>query len=155
MCTVLRSACEASAERDLCARACRFTYRWGTALTILLVVIWPVLALPATVFSKGYFTFWTIIAMIWGILASAAMIFLPIVESKDGIVTTAKNVAAGNRTERHDFAQEVDVSKHNGGAESVDASKHNGGAMPAKEGVAVPVMASDPVYGKVTAAEAV
>ena len=43
---------------------CSWTYRWGTALTLLLVVLWPVLALPAKAFSKGYFTFWTIIAIV-------------------------------------------------------------------------------------------
>lgn len=116
--------------------ACRFTYRWGTALTILLVVIWPVLALPATVFSKGYFTFWTIIAIVWGILASAAMIFLPVAESSGAIVTTAKNIASGNRTQRHEFAQEVEMSKHGGGTQSTEPSK-NGGALPAKEDPAI------------------
>lgn len=75
---------------------CRFTVRYGTALTLLLVVIWPALSLPAGVFSKGYFTFWTIIAIIWGILASVAMIFLPIWESKDAIIKTAKNVITWN-----------------------------------------------------------
>ncbi len=33
---------------------------WGTALALLLFVLWPLLALPARVFSKGYFTFWSV-----------------------------------------------------------------------------------------------
>lgn len=76
---------------------CRFTTRYGTALAVVLVVVWPLLALPAGVFSKGYFTFWTIIAIIWGVLASAAMIFLPIWESKDDILEVAGNIASGKK----------------------------------------------------------
>jgi hypothetical protein len=57
---------------------CRFVTRWGTGLTILLVVIWPALATPAKEFSKGYFTFWTIISIIWGILAALAMVIMPV-----------------------------------------------------------------------------
>lgn len=78
-------------------KALRWTLRWGTALTVLLVVVWPVLALPAGVFSKGYFTFWTVISLVWGLLATVAMIFLPIWEARVAILTTAKNVATGNR----------------------------------------------------------
>ena len=84
--------------------------RWGSALTILLVLVWPLLALPATVFSKGYFTFWTIIAIVWGLVASAAMIFMPAAESAGAIVTTFKNMAAGNKTVRE--ADELDSSAH-------------------------------------------
>ena len=39
---------------------------WGGGLAVLLYVVWPLLALPAKVFSKGYFTFWVVISMIWG-----------------------------------------------------------------------------------------
>lgn len=41
---------------------------WG--LSLLLVVVWPLLALPAGVFSKSYFTFWVILAIIWGYAAT-------------------------------------------------------------------------------------
>jgi hypothetical protein len=51
-------------------RALRWTYITGGTLTLVLVVAWPLLALPAGVFSKGYFTMWIIIAIIWGLLAS-------------------------------------------------------------------------------------
>lgn len=51
-------------------RALRWTYITGGTLTLVLVIAWPLLALPAGVFSKGYFTMWIVIAMIWGLLAS-------------------------------------------------------------------------------------
>lgn len=57
---------------------CRFVTVWGSGLTLVLVVLWPLLALPAKDFNEGYFTFWTIIAIVWGILASLAMIFMPV-----------------------------------------------------------------------------
>ena len=89
----------------------RFTTFYGTLLTLLLVVIWPSLALPARVFSRGYFTFWTILSLIWGLVAAAAMIFLPVAEAKDSIITTAKNIATGNKTAGSQLP-DVDRSKH-------------------------------------------
>ncbi|KAG0588243.1 hypothetical protein KC19_2G228200 [Ceratodon purpureus] len=59
--------------------------KWGVGFTILIVIIWPVFALPAKVFSLGYFTFWAAIAIIWGTVGSAVIIFLPLYESWDTI----------------------------------------------------------------------
>lgn len=47
-----------------------------TGCAILFQVIWPVLALPAKDFSEAYFTFWTIIMIVWGLVAAVAMIFM-------------------------------------------------------------------------------
>jgi hypothetical protein len=55
-CFSLRKACKMA--DSLALRVCSWTLRWGSGLTILLVVLWPLLALPAKDFSKGYFTFW-------------------------------------------------------------------------------------------------
>jgi len=59
--------------------------RWigkvGWGFTILIVVIWPVLSTPAGVFTKDYFSFWVFIAILWGLVASFIIIFLPLVES--------------------------------------------------------------------------
>lgn len=41
---------------------------WG--LSFVLVVAWPLLALIAGVFSKGYFGFWVILSIIWGFIAT-------------------------------------------------------------------------------------
>ncbi|GLC42948.1 hypothetical protein PLESTB_000288800 [Pleodorina starrii] len=68
----------------------RFTWATGGTLTLLLLILWPILALPAKVFSQGYFTFWVIIAMIWGIVASVICIVLPIVEASDVIFAACK-----------------------------------------------------------------
>jgi hypothetical protein len=56
--------------------------KWGVGFTILIVIVWPIFALPAKVFSVGYFTFWAAIAIIWGTVGSAVIIFLPLYESR-------------------------------------------------------------------------
>ena len=48
-------------------------------------VVWPVLSLPAGRYSAGYFTLWAVIAIAWGTVGSAVIIFLPLVESWDTI----------------------------------------------------------------------
>ncbi|GER57620.1 sodium/proline symporter [Striga asiatica] len=42
-------------------------------------------------FSKGYFTFWAVIAIAWGTIASAVIIALPLIESRE----TIRNVILG------------------------------------------------------------
>ena len=38
-------------------------------LTLLIFVAWPLLTLPAGIFSRAYFRFWIVLAMVWGTLA--------------------------------------------------------------------------------------
>ncbi|GLI71221.1 hypothetical protein VaNZ11_016286 [Volvox africanus] len=64
----------------------KFTWATGGTLTLLLLIIWPLLTLPAKVFNQSYFTFWVVLAMIWGIVASVICIVLPIVEASDVIL---------------------------------------------------------------------
>ncbi len=63
---------------------------WGLGLTIILVIVWPLLSLPARVFPKGYFVFWVVIAFIWGISATIAMVILPVLEAKDSLMALFK-----------------------------------------------------------------
>ncbi len=50
--------------------AIEHAYRWillrGGALSVVLFILWPLLTLPARVFSKGYWTFWVALSMAWG-----------------------------------------------------------------------------------------
>jgi Na+/proline symporter len=59
--------------------------RWGVAFTLLIAIIWPIFALPAKVFSEGYFAFWASIAIIWGTVGSLVIILLPLYESRETI----------------------------------------------------------------------
>jgi Na+/proline symporter len=55
----------------------------GWILTIVLVVIWPLLSIPAGKFTKDYFAFWVLIAIAWGFGAAIIITFLPILESSE------------------------------------------------------------------------
>uniref|UniRef100_A0A2P2LSU5 Urea-proton symporter DUR3 n=1 Tax=Rhizophora mucronata TaxID=61149 RepID=A0A2P2LSU5_RHIMU len=55
--------------------------KWGVGFTVLIVIMWPLLTLPAGDFSLGYFTFWAVIAIAWGTVGSMVIIALPLFES--------------------------------------------------------------------------
>ncbi|KAF8378976.1 hypothetical protein HHK36_028402 [Tetracentron sinense] len=59
--------------------------KWGVGFTIVIVILWPLLSLPAGEFSVGYFTFWAVIAIAWGTIGSAVIIALPLIESWETI----------------------------------------------------------------------
>merc|ERR1739844_850601 len=57
----------------------------GWVLTIVLVVIWPLLSIPAGKFTKDYFAFWVLVAIAWGFGAAIIITFLPIIEASGEI----------------------------------------------------------------------
>lgn len=88
---------------------------WG--LSITLVVIWPLLALPAGVFSQGYFTFWVALSITWGLLATIVSTVLPLWEARASLVTILGNLftcttptveeEASGAAQPGDFAKQV------------------------------------------------
>jgi len=60
--------------------------KWGWGFTIVMVVIWPVLSIPAGVFTKDYFAFWVFISLAWAFVATFVIITLPIQESMESIM---------------------------------------------------------------------
>ncbi|KAH7836222.1 hypothetical protein Vadar_033777 [Vaccinium darrowii] len=68
-------------KEEKLVRAKAWIVKWGVGFTIVIVLLWPLLSLPAGRFSKGYFTFWAIIAIAWGTIGSAVIIILPLMES--------------------------------------------------------------------------
>lgn len=71
-------------------RALKIIGLCGFGLTFVLIILWPVLTIPAKAFSKGYFTFWVVLSFIWGLLATAAMVILPVYESRETILRVFK-----------------------------------------------------------------
>ncbi|KAE8716755.1 Urea-proton symporter DUR3 [Hibiscus syriacus] len=65
--------------------------KWGVGLTIVIVILWPLLTIPAGEFGVRYFTLWAVVAMAWGSLGSAVIIGLPLIESWG----TIKSVCSG------------------------------------------------------------
>ncbi|KAM4085229.1 hypothetical protein ACJW30_10G010800 [Castanea mollissima] len=66
-------------------RAKAWVVKWGIGFTVVIAVLWPLLSLPVGVFTKGYFTFWVVIAIAWGTIGSVVIIGLPLIESRKTI----------------------------------------------------------------------
>jgi len=58
----------------------------GWFSTILLIIIWPLLSIPAGVFTKSYFAFWIFVAVVWGFSATLLIVVMPIYESRDTLI---------------------------------------------------------------------
>ncbi|CAK9142803.1 unnamed protein product, partial [Ilex paraguariensis] len=78
-------------------RAKAWIMKWGVGFTVVIVILWPLLTLPAGQFSKGYFTFWAIIAIAWGTIGSAVIIALPLIESWKTIQTVLLGMFTNDR----------------------------------------------------------
>ncbi|KAF8024364.1 hypothetical protein BT93_F1525 [Corymbia citriodora subsp. variegata] len=78
-------------------RAKAWIVRWGVGFTLIIVVLWPVLSLPAREFSKGYFTFWAVIAIAWGTIGSVVIIALPVMESWQTIQSVCVGMFTNDR----------------------------------------------------------
>lgn len=83
-------------EEDQDPEMLEAAYKWitvrGWVLTIVLVVIWPLLSVPAGKFSKDYFTFWVLLAIAWGFGAAIIITFLPLMESATEIGAIFKGI---------------------------------------------------------------
>jgi len=66
--------------------------KWGWGFTITMVVIWPVLSLPAGVFTKDYWSMWVFISIAWAFIATFVIIWMPLWESKDTFVKICRLV---------------------------------------------------------------
>lgn len=73
----------------------RFTSSLAILLSVLLVIIWPLLTLPAGVFSESYFGFWVVISIIWAMIATVVCTFLPLIESREVIFRVIKLFFSG------------------------------------------------------------
>jgi urea-proton symporter len=71
---------------DELEKATKIISAWGVGLTIVLILIWPIMTLPFKSFSKSYFTFWVIIALVWGVMAFLALTILPVWESRSALI---------------------------------------------------------------------
>ena len=72
---------EAEKDKKQLKRWRRWIVRRGYVLTFALIFVWPILSVPAQVFSEGYFTLWVLISIAWGFGAALAMTILPVAES--------------------------------------------------------------------------
>lgn len=57
--------------------------KWGSAFTVVMVIIWPLLSVPAGVFTEDYFSMWVFISIAWAFISTFVIIWLPLYESRD------------------------------------------------------------------------
>jgi Na+/proline symporter len=77
------AAAAAQDSEEALTKVLRFSYWFGGGLSFVLIVLWPLLALPEVNFSKSHWGFWVAIAFIWGHCAAAITIVLPLWEVRD------------------------------------------------------------------------
>jgi SSS family transporter len=98
-------------DPDELRRAHRWITRRGYALTIVLVFIWPLLSVPAGVFTKSYFAFWVLLAIAWGFGAAIVITILPLSESSaeiGDVLSGMVNFITGNKPEAEEAVKEVE-----------------------------------------------
>merc|ERR1712118_227609 len=73
-------------KEEVLNEAAAWVKKWGYGFTIVMVVVWPILSIPAGVFTKDYFSFWVFVSLMWGFCATFCIITLPLYESSDAIL---------------------------------------------------------------------
>eukprot|EP00170_Pyropia_yezoensis_P002121 contig_8966_g2125 len=104
-------------------RAFKRVAGFGVLITALIVVVWPLLALPARVFSRSYFAFYAILSIAWGVIAASIMIVLPVWESRQSILVV---LTLGMYARRLEAAEAAKDSFHESGGGS-EAGDEEGG----------------------------
>ncbi|MEW6604055.1 MAG: sodium/solute symporter [Thermoproteota archaeon] len=89
----IRRQVESENDEEYLRRASRFGYKVAIALTLVLVVAWPMpLYLSGYVFSLTVYSVWVGIAVLWAGAAAAVIILLPLIESRNGIVNVLQRI---------------------------------------------------------------
>jgi SSS family transporter len=105
--------------------ALSFVQKWGIGFSFVMIIVWPLLSLPAGcgasgvecgVFSKNYFILWVSVAVAWGIIATIVIIILPLYESMDGIRLVFKGVMTNDDVHMRLDGIEMMLEKALGGA---------------------------------------
>jgi len=82
-------------DEEQLKKAFKFSVRGGGILTLICVVFWPMpLYFSGYVFDFGFYGLWVGIAIVWVSMASAIIIFMPIVEARKGIAKVASGKKA-------------------------------------------------------------
>ena len=82
--------------------ALNWTYKTGGVLTLVLIILWPVLAIPAGHFTPSYWGWWVALAIMWGLLAAIATILLPLWEARKPILAVFSSLIHGHVPEGHE-----------------------------------------------------
>ncbi|KAG9069574.1 hypothetical protein KI688_010478 [Linnemannia hyalina] len=83
-----------SAEEDAkLAKASRFA-RWSSGvLTVILILLWPLpMFFSNYVFTKGFYTGWVVLSIVWAICSTIAVTIYPIWESRGAIAEVGRGI---------------------------------------------------------------
>ena len=83
-------------------QALSWTYKTGSALTLILIILWPVLAIPAGHFTPSYWGWWVALAIMWGLIATISTILLPIWEARKVFINIFSHLVHGELPDGHD-----------------------------------------------------
>ncbi|MBT7780863.1 MAG: sodium:solute symporter family protein [Nitrosopumilus sp.] len=90
------SATQQEEDEETLKKAFKFSVRGGGVMALILIIVWPMpLIASGYVFELGSYTVWVAISVIWVSIASAIIIFLPIIEARKGIA----QVFSGKKSE--------------------------------------------------------
>jgi SSS family transporter len=96
----IRRAIDHESDEEYLKHWSKFGYKFGIALTLILVVAWPVpLYLSGYVFSHEAYFVWVGIAVTWAATAAAVIVLLPLIESRAGIFKVLKQIGKGSIVE--------------------------------------------------------
>jgi len=79
-------------------KASKWIIRRGVVLTIVLIVIWPLLSIPAGKFTKAYFAFWVLVSIAWGFGAAIIITFLPLMEAQEDFAAIVSGISGKKET---------------------------------------------------------
>ena len=80
------TATQETEDEETLKRAFKFSVRGGGAMALILIIVWPMpLIASGYVFEIGAYAVWVAISVIWVSIASAIIIFLPLIEAREGI----------------------------------------------------------------------
>ena len=82
--------------------ALSWTYKTGSVLTLVLIILWPCLAIPAGHFTPSYWGWWVALAIAWGLIATFCTICLPLWEARTTITAVFKSLLGGHIPEGHE-----------------------------------------------------
>jgi len=89
------TATQQEEDEETLKKAFKFSVRGGGIMALILIVVWPMpLIASGYIFELGSYTVWVAISIIWVSIASAIIIFLPLIEARQGIA----KVFSGKKT---------------------------------------------------------
>jgi SSS family transporter len=115
--------------------------RRGYVLTLVLIFIWPLLSVPAGVFTQNYFAFWVLVAIAWGFGAALTITILPLVESQEEIYGILGGIWRWMKGQPIDPKEAEALQK---GAEEEEAADEEDLKKPEAEVEAEPVVEAEP-----------